>query len=203
MTRRLLCLQVVCGCLAACLAAPQRQQFQPTARPATSTTPVPILRQISNSNEDGSYTYGYEAADGSFKLETRKPNGEVFGKYGYIDAQGELITIEYGANKLGFQPSGKGITVAPPTLVDESSKDYDYIDEEPVAPVRSQTRTAAPAPAPARRTFAPVPAPARAAAPAPAPVRASRPRPQPIAAEEFNSRFADFDARIASLFNRA
>ncbi|XP_043213152.1 endocuticle structural glycoprotein SgAbd-9-like [Amphibalanus amphitrite] len=193
-------LLVVCGCLAACLAAPQRQQFaqqqqqfRPTARPST-TTPVPILRQISNSNEDGSYTYGYEAADGSFKLETRKANGEVFGKYGYIDAQGELITIEYGANQHGFQPSGKGITVAPPTLVDESSKDYDYIDEEPVAPVRSQSRPAAPAPARA---------PVRAAAPAPAPVTVTRPVAQPIAKEEFDSRFADFDARIARLFSRA
>ncbi|KAF0294153.1 Endocuticle structural glycoprotein SgAbd-9 [Amphibalanus amphitrite] len=174
-------LLVVCGCLAACLAAPQRQQFaqqqqqfRPTARPST-TTPVPILRQISNSNEDGSYTYGYEAADGSFKLETRKANGEVFGKYGYIDAQGELITIEYGANQHGFQPSGKGITVAPPTLVDESSKDYDYIDEEPVVPVRSQSRPAAPAPARA---------PVRAAAP----VSVARPVAQPIAKEEFDSR---------------
>ena len=193
-------LQVTCGCLVACLAAPQRQQFgqqfQPTARPAT-TTPVPILRQISNSNEDGSYTYGYEAADGSFKLETRKPNGEVFGKYGYIDGNGELITIEYGANQHGFQPSGKGITVAPPTLVDESNKDYDYLDEEPVAPVRSFA--SAPARAPARAPVrAAAPAPVRAAAPAPA-----RPAPQPIGKAEFDNRFADFDARIARLFNRA
>ena len=36
-------------------------------------------------NEDGSYSYGYESADGSFKLETRYPDGRVKGKYGYID----------------------------------------------------------------------------------------------------------------------
>lgn len=36
-------------------------------------------------NEDGSYSYGYEAADGSFKLETRFPDGRVKGKYGYVD----------------------------------------------------------------------------------------------------------------------
>ena len=42
-------------------------------------------------NEDGSYSYGYEAADGSFKLETRYPDGRVKGKYGYIDIHtGEL-----------------------------------------------------------------------------------------------------------------
>ena len=28
-------------------------------------------------NEDGSYTYGYEAADGTFKLETRFVDGSV------------------------------------------------------------------------------------------------------------------------------
>ncbi len=51
------------------------------------------LKSIFNSrhNEDGSYTYGYEAADGSFKLETRHPDGRVEGKYGYLDIHtGEL-----------------------------------------------------------------------------------------------------------------
>jgi hypothetical protein len=28
---------------------------------------------------DGSYTYGYEAADGSFKIETKAATGEVKG----------------------------------------------------------------------------------------------------------------------------
>ena len=46
-------------------------------------------------NEDGSYTYGYEAADGSFKLETRYPDGLVQGKYGYIDENGEVKVRSY------------------------------------------------------------------------------------------------------------
>jgi hypothetical protein len=29
---------------------------------------------------DGSYTYGYEGADGSFKIETKAANGDVKGK---------------------------------------------------------------------------------------------------------------------------
>lgn len=33
---------------------------------------VAILKQIRKVNEDGSYTYGYEAGDGSFKVITRK-----------------------------------------------------------------------------------------------------------------------------------
>merc|ERR1712212_1108252 len=54
---------------------------------SVSTTPVPILKFLDVHNNDGSYTYGYESADGSFKIETRSVTGEVSGKYGYIDAQ--------------------------------------------------------------------------------------------------------------------
>lgn len=83
----------------------QKQQY---------TTPVPILKQINRHNEDGSYSYGYEAADGSFKIETKGANGEVKGKYGYVDIDsGKMIEIQYGANQNGFQPSGDGINVAP------------------------------------------------------------------------------------------
>lgn len=70
------------------------------------TTPVPILKQINRQNEDGSYSYGYEAADGSFKIETKYPTGEVHGKYGYIDNEGTKREIEYGASKRGFEPAG-------------------------------------------------------------------------------------------------
>jgi hypothetical protein len=77
------------------------------------TTPVPILKQINRHNEDGSYSYGYEAADGSYKIETKAANGEVKGKYGYVDDTGNLREIEYGANKNGFHPTGTGINVAP------------------------------------------------------------------------------------------
>lgn len=59
------------------------------------------------------------------------------GKYGYVDETGKVRVVEYGANKYGFQPSGEGITVAPPTLVDETLKEEpDYADEP--APQRPQ-----------------------------------------------------------------
>ncbi|KAK4881267.1 hypothetical protein RN001_004586 [Aquatica leii] len=80
------------------------------------TTPVPILKQINKHNEDGSYSYGYEGADGTFKIETKYPSGEVFGKYGYVDDTGKLREIEYGATKRGFEPQGNDINVAPPTI---------------------------------------------------------------------------------------
>lgn len=69
---------------------------------------MPILKQINRHNEDGSYSYGYEAADGSFKIESKYPTGEVYGKYGYIDDQGQLREVEYGATSgRGFEPAGK------------------------------------------------------------------------------------------------
>lgn len=122
----------------------QQDDYQQEYRPAPlrlgtnaaepKPTPVPILKQINRHNEDGSYTYGYEGADGSFKIETKLATGEVKGKYGYVDETGKVKVVEYGANKYGFQPSGEGITVPPPTLVDETTgKDalLDYEDNIP------------------------------------------------------------------------
>lgn len=97
---------------------PARQSAAP-ANP--KPTPVAILKQINRHNEDGSYTYGFEGADGSFKIETKLPTGDVRGKYGFVDDTGKVRIVEYGANQYGFQPAGDGITVAPPTLVDETT----------------------------------------------------------------------------------
>lgn len=99
--------QFLIGAALFCVCAAQNQQH---------TTPVPILKQINRHNEDGSYSYGYEGADGSFKIESKYPNGEVFGKYGYIDDTGKLREIEYGASRRGFEPAGNDINVAPPTV---------------------------------------------------------------------------------------
>ncbi|KAK9887270.1 hypothetical protein WA026_021122 [Henosepilachna vigintioctopunctata] len=116
-------------------------------------TPVPILKQINRHNEDGSYTYGYESADGSFKIETKLPTGEVKGKYGYVDDTGKVRTIEYGATKHGFAPVGEGITVPPPTLVDETTNrdglQQDYQNNYYQPP--EQSLRAAPAPRPRPR----------------------------------------------------
>merc|ERR1712106_775854 len=63
----------------------------PTAAPAAPSTeaPVVIIKQVNEINEDGTYTVGYEASDGSFKLETKDIEGNVEGKYGFIDETGE------------------------------------------------------------------------------------------------------------------
>ncbi|XP_066594135.1 uncharacterized protein [Prorops nasuta] len=129
--------------------APSQRQ---TANAPKPTAPVAILKQINRHNEDGSYTYGFEGADGSFKIETKLPTGDVKGKYGFVDDTGKVRVVEYGANQYGFQPAGDGITVAPPTLVDETTNkeslpaqnypDYDYQQQQqqqpqPPAPARS------------------------------------------------------------------
>lgn len=54
----------------------------------------------SRHNEDGSYTYGYEAADGSFKIETKSSTGEVKGKYGYRDDTGKVLHFNNTFNEL-------------------------------------------------------------------------------------------------------
>ncbi|CAO1434091.1 unnamed protein product [Diamesa serratosioi] len=112
-------------------AAPARQVEEVKAEP------IAILKQINKHNEDGSYTYGYEGADGSFKIETKLATGEVMGKYGYTDADGKARVVEYGANKYGFQPSGEGITVAPITIHEDDTFDY---EEEPKQQPKQQPK---------------------------------------------------------------
>lgn len=78
------------------------------------------LSPANRHNEDGSYSYGYEAADGSYKIESKYPSGEVYGKYGFVDDTGNVREIEYGASRRGFEPVGHGINVPPPTLTGNS-----------------------------------------------------------------------------------
>merc|ERR1711997_466414 len=86
---------------------------------SSSTTPVPILRYVDNQNIDGSYTYGYEAADGTYKLETRHQDGRVKGKYGYIDPEGNLREASYGAEAgRGFEPQIAGLELPPPVVAE-------------------------------------------------------------------------------------
>ncbi|KAK7868518.1 hypothetical protein R5R35_004802 [Gryllus longicercus] len=92
------------------------------------TTPIPILKHINRHNEDGSYSYGYENADGSYKIETKHATGEVFGKYGYVDDTGKVREVEYGASRRGFEPAGTDINVAPPTLHSSYTGPNDYDD---------------------------------------------------------------------------
>lgn len=57
-----------------------------------------IIKQIRRVNSDGSYTVGYEAVDGRFKIESRDVLGNVKGTYGYVDLNGEIKRVSYTAN---------------------------------------------------------------------------------------------------------
>merc|ERR1712198_46286 len=103
-----------------------------TERPISSTTPVPILRYVDTQNVDGSYTYGYEAADGTYKLETRFVDGRVKGKYGYIDPEGNLREASYGAEAgRGFEPQIEGVELPAPVV--EPQEAFNEIPQ-PAAP---------------------------------------------------------------------
>ena len=110
------------------------------------TTPVPILKQINRVNDDGSYTYGFEAADGSFKVETRTAQGDVRGKYGYIDETGILKTVVYGAGEIGFEADGEHLPEQPISApFSAKQRDADAATFTPAAsPKRKQQQTAAP-----------------------------------------------------------
>lgn len=138
--------------------APAQAPAQRAPAPAgPKPTPVAILKQINRHNEDGSYTYGFEGGDGSFKIETKLPTGEVKGKYGFVDDTGKVRVVEYGANKYGFQPSGEGITVAPPTLVDETTGKDGLHNANSNYQDYNDYQAAAPAPAPVRPQIRPTP----------------------------------------------
>lgn len=55
-----------------------------------------IIKQIRKVNADGTYTIGFEADDGTFKIETRDLQGNVKqGTYGYVDEHGEVKRVLY------------------------------------------------------------------------------------------------------------
>lgn len=62
---------------------------------APKQPPVQTIRNYNKVNDDGSFTFGYEAADGSFKEETRGTDCVVRGKYGYIDPDGNKREFTY------------------------------------------------------------------------------------------------------------
>merc|ERR1711872_205355 len=108
-----------------------------TERPISSTTPVPILRYVDTQNVDGSYTYGYEAADGTYKLETRFVDGRVKGKYGYIDPEGNLREASYGAEAgRGFEPQIEGVELPAPVVTPQEAFNEIPQPAAPAAPAK-------------------------------------------------------------------
>merc|ERR1711884_985065 len=84
-----------------------------TEAPATTEAPKAvteevIIKYINEINEDGSYTVGFEAADGTFKMETRDVEGNVEGTYGFLNEHGEIDIVEYSSNNsTGFTTNNR------------------------------------------------------------------------------------------------
>lgn len=76
---------------------PSSQHLSPRARQQETpkAPPVQTIRNYNKINDDGSFTFGYESADGSFKEETRGTDCVVRGKYGYVDPDGNKREFTY------------------------------------------------------------------------------------------------------------
>jgi len=92
----------------------------------TTGSQVPILKFVDTQHTDGSYTYGFQSGDGTYKLETRYPDGRIVGKYGYLDPQGVLREASYGAEAgRGFEPKIAGVEIPPPTVVNKKQQNFE------------------------------------------------------------------------------
>uniref|UniRef100_A0A6P7F1V2 Uncharacterized protein LOC114324288 n=1 Tax=Diabrotica virgifera virgifera TaxID=50390 RepID=A0A6P7F1V2_DIAVI len=79
-----------------CLAEPEpKTDKEKEELSAEETKKLEIIKRIKKINEDGSYTIGYEADDGSFKIESRDVLGHIKGTYGFVDQDGQIKRVTY------------------------------------------------------------------------------------------------------------
>jgi len=178
--------------------------------------PVATLERYSHKNEDGSFTFGYVAADGSFREETRGVDCITRGKYGYIDPEGVKREYTYTSglpctgdeeDEASLQNLDGEISIEDPVDPKERFRQTvsEQLSEEQIPVAARPRRPVQRRPSPAQEK----PAPAAPAAPAsqfanfganravvperrPTPTRvAPRPRPAAPAAGSF-----DFDAEL-------
>ena len=158
----------------------QRQPNRPAGDDAVGT-----VERYSHTNEDGSFTFGYIAEDGSFREETRGVDCITRGKYGYIDPDGKKREFTY-------------VSGLPCDIGDEEQPDEENtIREDPINP-NDRFRTSAavqlsedeiPASARPRQRNPQIPQrqpqiPQRQPAP--------RPQPRPVAPQQPQQQFSAF-----------
>merc|ERR1712038_1588098 len=114
-----------------------------TISTTTTEAPVVIIKQVNEINEDGSYTVGYEASDGTFKLETKDAEGNVEGKYGFLDENGEIKIVEYSANNsTGFTSDLELPTADLPVAVSGEAADAAPAPVDPAFALEQQRHAA-------------------------------------------------------------
>ncbi|XP_076268428.1 uncharacterized protein LOC143201319 [Rhynchophorus ferrugineus] len=80
-----------------------------------------IIKRIKKVNADGSYTIGYEADDGSFKIESRDVLGNIKGTYGFVDDEGKIKRVSYSSSNASDVFGKPTVSVAPPDVPFTSS----------------------------------------------------------------------------------
>ncbi|XP_023942927.1 larval cuticle protein LCP-17 [Bicyclus anynana] len=105
---------IVLSLVAVALAGPQ------------SPEPIPILRQDSNINPDGSFQYSYEtgngisaAANGAVRnIGAENPALQIQGEFQYPGDDGKPIGLSYTADENGYVPQGSILPTSPPIPAD-------------------------------------------------------------------------------------
>ncbi|KAL4706489.1 hypothetical protein ACJJTC_015687 [Scirpophaga incertulas] len=113
------------------------------AAPQAPSEPIPIVRQDSQVNGDGSYQYSFETGNGisaEQKAELKKVGDvdtlEVQGQYQYPSDEGN-IQLTYVADENGFQPQGSHLPTPPP-VPEAIQRSLAYIATAPPQPEAAQ-----------------------------------------------------------------
>lgn len=108
--------------------------------------PVQTIRNYNKVNDDGSFTFGYEAADGSFKEETRGTDCVVRGKYGYIDPDGNRREFTYVSGNPCDPNAPKEESQEEESAERQSNEAEDASPNYPTRPIRPIRPTTTPRP---------------------------------------------------------
>merc|ERR1712088_205782 len=104
-----------------CTYAPYAQAYAPVAAPVAAPAPVvaaapafvpPVSSQFHAGDEFGNSQYGYSNLN-SAKHEVGNAFGQKSGSYQYVDPAGNLQTVSYVADELGFRVADSRFPVAP------------------------------------------------------------------------------------------
>lgn len=145
---------LACMALATADAAENVTSTEPPTNPTTTKeilkasetgdpTKTEIVKQIRRLNEDGSYTIGYEANDGTFKIESRDVLGNVKGTFGYLDEGGEIKRVTYSSSGDSTPVPVTTNTTPLPTMVVRVNKTVSSTTRRPLATVVYPTRGSA------------------------------------------------------------
>merc|ERR1711997_279511 len=131
--------------------APYAQAYAQVAAPVAAPAPIvaaapavipPLSSQFHAGDEFGNSQYGYSNLN-SAKHEVGNAFGQKSGSYQYVDPAGNLQTVSYVADELGFRVADSRLPVAPVHDAElPVAPTHEY--ELPVAPVHEYTLPVAP-----------------------------------------------------------